>query len=296
MERVLFNRDILSDCLLPCLSIFDVFSVFQTCKGIREAYARQYSIPREACISISLSLHVFKQRLWKGLSHFYGEKNALRLSNMLDKGIIYLTGGFLLALISGENINTCSDVDFATVLSCYYKQSPKKRREMCKERSAGIVSMLSQASKIHNYESDNQFYKDGFAVDSYSVHGKKLQIIHLQDLSRPKVLDAMRVESYCRWFDFHFCANFFAEDKLVCCFTENVKDRYSNILSRELPWSRFRNMSNEEEMVILNRMMERINKYRAKGYCIDLSELTMQREPHDEKTQIWNQFWSSAKR
>ena len=289
MEGVFFNRDLLSDCLLPRLSIFNVFSVFQTCKGIREAYARQYSIPKEACLGVSLSLHLFKHRLFKGLVCFYGEKNAREILGMLEKGLVYLTGGFLLAAINGENIKSCGDVDLATVIPCF-REKPKVTRRLCRERSAEIISMLSYAVKIRGNPWDGIFYEDGFAVDSYSVLEKKLQIIHLKDAEfYPD--DSARVAHYCRWFDFQFCANFFANNKLVCMFPLAVKEKTTKIEPRDKPSQRFSHLTGQEEMLLLNRMWERIAKYRAKGYDIDLTAIyPMVGEP-PERVAIWNDFW-----
>lgn len=289
MERVLFNRDLLTGCILPRLSIFDVFSVFQTCKGIREAYARQYAVPKE---THSLSLHLFKQRLFNGLACFYGEKNAREIMSMLTEGLVFLTGGFLLATINGENIKACGDVDLATVIPSLCEK-PKVTRRLCREKSAQVISMLSHAVKIRSNPWDGIFYEDGFSVDSYSVLEKKLQIIHLKE-AEFYIDDNARVAHYCRWFDFQFCANFFAKNKLVCMFPLAVKERTTKIDPRDRPSQRFSHLTGEEEMILLNHMWERIAKYRAKGYHIDLSAIyPMVEGESPARIAIWNDFWSA---
>jgi hypothetical protein len=286
MQSVLFNRDLLVDCILPRLNLFDVFNVFKTCKGIRETYARKCNIPKE--VTTSLSLHLFQQRLFKGLICFYGKQNAHEIMCMLGEGLVFLTGGFLLALINAEDYTACADVDLVTVLSCVYEK-PKRTRQMCRERSAQIISMLGQAVKIPGNAWDSVFYEDGFAVDTYSVNAKKLQIIHLREADFYTDATAC-VSHYCRWFDFQFCANFFAKNKLVCMFPDAVKHRSTKLETRIIPKMRFPNLPDQEELLMLNRAWERITKYRAKGYHVDMSDLLNLDGP---AVVTWNAFWEA---
>ena len=203
MERVFFDRDLLTEYLLPLLPLYDVFSLFESHPGFHRAYKRKYNESRS-------TFHMFNLRIQRALTQFYGEENMQILMNHMSTGTLRLTGGFLLAIINAENIFQCEDVDFVCKVV-------KIRRDA--ERTERVRDIARTLKKAIHIRTPLNFYESVFAVDTLNVNGKKLQI----------VLIRTKLDTYLNEFDFSFCANCYGKGKLVITSPEAVKNKSSTV-------------------------------------------------------------------
>lgn len=289
MQSVFFNRDILSGCILPQLTLFEVFNLFRTCKGICQTYKRCFNGDLKTQCP---TLHLFNQRIYKGLTFFYGAANAANIMQKLEAGIVFLTGGFLLAAINAEPMHLCQDVDLIVFVHAdaenhnYDLFKRQRTRTLQEEIVCGLENIVGS-----NDDHAEQFYENGYAVDTFLVNKKKLQFILLHHVLEGNPQQHKSVESHCNQFDFQFCSNYFSNNRLVCCFANSVKEKSSGVtLNRVLKYGY--HLTNEETIQCFNRIWERVQKYRAKGYHVDLSSsVNASLLKRYALRALWDAFW-----
>lgn len=263
MLRVFTNRDLLTECLLPLLSLYDVFSLFQSNTGFHSTYKRKY--PTDSC-----TFHMFNMRIEKALEKFYGEENMRILMNLMFNGTLRLTGGFLLAIINAENIFRCEDADFVCKVG-------KIRDAYREEHVRNIVRTLKKARHV---STPLNFYESVFAVDTVVLNSKKLQIVSIRT----------GLKRYLDEFDFSFCANCYGNGILLITSPEAVKNKTSHVyLKRKYGKFIIRTDANK----ILENGRNRIFKYRDKGYIIICHEKKISSK-NIEYSRFWNKFWKDV--
>lgn len=72
MEKVLFGHNLLIEYVLTRLPIFDVLSLFQTCKKFTTVYKNEFKLEADE----NVTFHLFKLRVFKSLAKFYNQKTA----------------------------------------------------------------------------------------------------------------------------------------------------------------------------------------------------------------------------
>lgn len=263
MERVFFDRDLLTEYLLPLLPLYDVFSLFETHPGFHRAYKRKYG-------ESSSTFHMFNLRIQRALTQFYGEENMQILMNHMSTGTLGLTGGFLLAIINAENTFQCEDVDFVCKVG-------KIRDAYRSEHVRDVVCMLKKASHV---STPLNFYESVFAVDTVILNGKKLQIVSIRT----------KLKTYLDEFDFSFCANCYVKGKLVITSPEAVKNKSSEIDLR-LKYGKYYIVDDTHK--VLENGRNRIFKYRNRGYIITIKNERVT-EFHSSYNNFWNKFWEDV--
>ncbi|MBX9637218.1 MAG: hypothetical protein K2Q45_06675 [Nitrosomonas sp.] len=283
------HRDLLTSKLIPLLSIFDVFSLFISSKDVWLRYKNIFDMKKED----SASKHVFDMRLRASLEMFFAREEVNILLVHLRLGTFRLTGGFLLAVMNGENVNDCCDVDFVCVLqsvSLRYPQSFYKYLE--EEILEGLRRDLNQRlpkTDANNYELG--IHSKLFRVSTCELRSnpnKKIQIITLIEN------DGTNADYFFRHFDFKFCSNSYSKGKLVFYHPMNVKERQCIIYLYKQYGGIFYNDQVTPETLeaeVLVKKWDRICKYRKRGYHITLRERFVEDSlPHNE---LWNRFWSN---
>lgn len=259
MERVFFDRDLLTEYLLPLLPLYDVFSLFETHPGFHRAYKRKYNEP-------SSTFHMFNLRIQRALTQFYGEENMRILMTLMTDGSLRLTGGLLLAIINAENIFDCEDADFVCDVG----------RIRDGERSK-YVGQICRSLKSANYvETPLNFYQNVFSVDTLNVNGKKLQIVSIRT----------KLGKYLDEFDFSFCANCYGTGKLLISSKESIVKKISDVyLAQKYGTYYIRNQR------ILDNGKKRILKYRKKGYFINIKDRRLPITHTKFTILTWDKFW-----
>ena len=287
MERVFFNRDILTGCLLPLLSLYDVATLFFTSIQFKATYKRTFHLTAEE----SATLHMFNMRIFKGLSFFYGEKDAQIMMEHIKCGNLILTGGFLLAIINGENVRVCEDVD---VISIVYNYNRKNYSELTDKRTMDIMNSFSSKIKLAPYE-PNSYTNLNFVVETleFVLQQSKLQLLFMPDAHSPD----LALQAHIQKFDYDFCKNMFSKNRLVVMKLLNVLDKSCRV-SLVKCYSIFMNVAAFDINLHLDKVWKRINKYRSRGYFLELHDkyiLTATEGPRNDVWNLnvadWNEFW-----
>lgn len=162
----------------------------------------------------------------------------------MDDGRLFLTGGFLLAILNAEDVSVCSDVDFIFV-------SPGGRIQ-----AADFLNGLNFTSlKTKEPDSDSSFFYKCVVVNSYMVEGKRMELL--------SVIEEEHVDSCCDDFDFGFCKNWFAGRKLLCFDSLCVKKKSTRV------WLR-------HKQSLSDRLNFRMSKYIDRGYSIEVSDFALE--------------------
>lgn len=292
MERVFFDRDILTGCLLPLLSLFEVVTLFFTSIQFKATYKRTFHLPAEE----SATLHMFNMRIFKGLSLFYGEKDAHIMMEHIKCGNLILTGGFLLAIIHGENVRVCEDVDVISIVYNYDRKNYNRKNyeDLTDKRTMDIMNSFSSTIKLAPHE-PNSYTNLKFFVETleFVLQQSKLQLLFMPDAHSPD----LDLRAYIREFDYDFCKNMFSENRLVVMKLLDVLDKSCRV-SLVKCYSGFINVAAEDLNLRLDKVWKRINKYRARGYFLELHDkyiLTATEGPENDELNLnvakWNEFW-----
>jgi hypothetical protein len=257
---VFTDRDLLTECLLPMLPLYDVFSLFQTHTCFHRAYKRKYNETRS-------TFHMFNLRIERALTQFYGEENMRILMGHMFNGTLRLTGGFLLSIINAENVFQCEDVDFVCTVG---KIRDAHRTEHVRNISCTLKKAIHVSTPLN-------FYESVFAVDTVILNCKKLQIVSIRT----------KLEKYLDEFDFSFCANCYGKGKLVITSPEAVKKKSSEI-HLQLKYGKYY-IRNDTHKVLVNGR-NRIFKYRNRGYIIIIKQKEMNQYDAVYRN-FWNNFW-----
>ena len=209
----------------------------------------------------------------------------------IQDGSVYLTGGFLLAAINADSLHMCQDVDLMVVMHVNHgvfdhDEFKQERRALKTQIMCGLEHVVAS-----NDVDAEQFYENGYAVDTLLLNGKKLQFIFLSyeiDEEKSESQQENVVAIHCCRFDFQFCSNYFANNKLVCYFPQTVKEKSSCIkISRAI---RQHHLTEEQMTAFLHRIWLRVQKYRAKGYHANVASLIGAPVKNILRAQ-WDAFW-----
>ena len=274
-SSVFYNRDLLTGCILKHLSLFDIFSLFLTSKQIKATYVRMHPLGNDE----SATLHLFYKRMHDALTLFYSNNEAAtRLIHLVKNGSLYLTGGFLLALINADDITQCEDVDFAFILSkddtsrvVTFNYGNAVNRQACFFFNYAF-QQGTQNMMVTNDLSSLCFYQSCIACREFETTNKKfIQFICL-DLNLQRDTKELLLASYCRDFDLKFCANYFSNNKLICFFSKHVREK--SVIVGPDDVERGNNVLLERSQDILpwlQRFEQRITKYKRRGYHCSIS-------------------------
>ena len=279
MERVFFSRDLLPECILPHLSIFEVIALFQSNTAFIKAYKRKFLLDKEN----SASHHMFVHRVQKALTMFYGEENMQALCALMDQGHVYLTGGFLLAIIQGENVLQCEDADFVTIVPDGYVSLRWRKRWNMED----ILRPLKMCAAIR--DDTARVYAGAFSVDTFTVNKRKMQVISLTKDIFGSTMDRNDIfDQYFEQFDFSFCANYYGRNRLVVTNGKAVREKHCDVWL----WEKYGNdvrLPQEKFNVRMESAWQRICKYRTRGYFIRVRD-TQCKGPESWRIK-WSHFW-----
>jgi hypothetical protein len=202
-----------------------------------------------------------------------------------------LTGGFLLAIIHGENVRVCEDVD---VISIVYNYNRKNYAELTDKRTMDIMNSFSSKIKLAPYE-PNSYTNLDFVVETleFVLQQSKLQLLFMPDAHSPD----LALQAHIQQFDYDFCKNMFSENRLVVMKLLNVLDKSCRV-SLVKCYSGIVNMTAIDIILHLDKVWKRINKYRSRGYFLELHDKyihTATEGPGNDELNLnvakWNEFW-----
>ena len=266
------NGDVLIYNIFPLLCPLDIFSLFKALPGLLLFYKRKHKLAP----STNALKHVLDKRLTSALCSVYGKYNGDMFMRQMALHHLVLTGGFLLAVLNGDSVRECSDVDFMCMTN-------HKDWTEFEENTRKIQSVF----KDFVYKDSNKTdYDNSYAVSTFRSKEpkKKFQCIWLYQ----GICDYKKhVDS----FDLDFCANYYDWDHLVIKSGTSVRERsctiklhdcYGHYLHCSIPHSFI-------DEVVFEKKWQRICKYRKRGYHIVLEQ---QKIPNDfVGAQEWNKFW-----
>ncbi|MBX9637216.1 MAG: hypothetical protein K2Q45_06665 [Nitrosomonas sp.] len=288
--KVFCNRDLLTYKLLPLLSVLDLNALFLSFKFVLHRYKDIFKLePQE-----SASHHAFKLRLRKGLETFFSPEDANILMIQLRLGVIILTGGFLLAILNGENVEVCGDIDFLLVFDSkkYYRLWQPMRHlvdeklKQLKNDFNGRMKPVVRENTAVDYGNRNIAFVHNFTLPQSK---KEVQFISIEE----KLGDRFPVAQFAKSFDLVFCSNVYANDRLQIFFPTAVQEKSLSLnLFHRYQEHFYETRDNILQQQILERIWSRICKYRKRGYHIALNERIIDVKGQGDYAIVWNKFWA----
>lgn len=271
------NRDLIAHCLVPYLSIFDCISLLSTASFIWNAYKRAFSLTSFD----SATKHAFDWRLTQSLAQFFGNANAAIFMEHLQCGNLALTGGFLLAVLNGENVQICKDVDFVMILN--------RSSDKIMESNFNTLQHSFDNKIVHTTNRPGTDYGKCFSVDSYTFEAfakRRFQLISIIKKSHGRAL-----QEYCADFDLKFCSNYYVQNKLVIMYGEHARQKTCNLCLFKF-FGTWRERMPPQVLVsrLFPKYWKRICKYRRRGYIITLADQHI--NPTLKNADVWNIFWA----
>lgn len=212
-------------------------------------------------------------------------EGLLRHMDSLSSTQYALTGGFLLAAITGDSHFMQGDLDIIRVIQEGAVGSPL-------DDNQGLLSFRMPTSIYALHLNSNLSF-----VQDYTVNQKHLQVLHVHDM-----------QSYVKSFDLDFCRNYYnLQDGLVINSPESIIYAQCRI---NLEQAYFQDIVPNDIMAKAEMIEARLAKYRARGYKIQIEPglsrddlrtfMEAKRTEDDQKdfasiAHTWNLFWTNKR-
>lgn len=281
MERV-FNLNILLERLFSFLPMISVRDVLQSSPLLRACFKRNH---------MSL-VRLMDQRLLAAFTRFYqNEVVAALLVKAISTKEVVLTGGFLLAILNGEDVcAVCQDCDLVTyresntVRDYSFKvagwESPPKRtftswrlieelyphcdRDHLNQGYHGVVDALDHRHTMNTTNRYKHISRVLQSVVSYHINGRKLQFLQVTQ---------KRLRNYITSFDLVICQNTYDGRHVNICYPDNIRSRECTVCLEDRYLLRaFPTFDLYLERTYGPSLWKRLNKYTYTcGYCVQLT-------------------------
>lgn len=189
------------------------------------------------------------------LRRYVGEKATSYFEYLLCNGHFYLSGGFMLAVLRGDSVNTDQDLDF------YTTELPVDDEE-CGMVSLAAVDILQDAEIITGCHAHGvpQEYDNIYDIQVFG-HIELESLRHIQFISTKDVRETVSC------FDFIFCRNIYGNGKLYVEDPDTISlQKCAAIISDKI----HKNYQTLNQDMYAQRYMNRIEKYQQRGFQIDL--------------------------
>jgi hypothetical protein len=274
MEGLLLKYPPILACLIEYLAPLDWICLVRVFPSIVKHFPYQQTLNNLTRMQLCNNLkHYFKQQI-----------TAQLIMNDLDAHYA-ITGGLLLATITGDSHYMQGDLDIIHVI--HKRTEPSMQDKLVQH---GLMTRTPDTVYARNIVSNLS------SVIDYTIQERKFQVMHVHDR-----------EAYIKGFDFDFCKSYYnSVDGLVIFAVESIIYKQCRV---NLELSHFQVCVPKNVAAKAAMVEARIAKYRSRGYTIWIEPgltddalcayfKTKQEGDRDELNDIaqeWNLFWTNKR-